>query len=106
MELIVGFFIGVFGILVWRELPIPFRPSMEWTPHANCDDPFRKKAYLNAGKNLGVRVKCAAPTPCPGYSMCGGMTGIWLHREDMHRTGVTHDQFSAEFWREHDRLTS
>ena len=84
------------------EKALSFRPGMEWTPNANCDDPLKKEAYRRAGVKLGVRVKFGPPVPCPGYSLCGGMTGIWLHRDDAKK--LKPHEFSEAMWKEFGEL--
>ena len=103
--LIIGVLIGIVLAMVWSRLPpvMSFRPSMEWTPEANCDDPFKLAAYKEAANNLGVRIKIGPPVPCAGYSMCGGMDGIWLHRDDIKK--LKPYQFTDEMWKAHSRLT-
>src|SRR5258708_2996170 len=107
MELILGAIFGFLAAVLWRYAAPPmllFRPGLEWTPEANVDDPFKREAYIRAGKNLGVRVKLGPPVPCPGYSLCGDMTGIWLHREDAEK--LERYQFVDEMWKEHSRITA
>ena len=106
MSVLTGILIGLILAMLYRMFQqINFRPSMEWSPEANCDDPFKKEAYRRAGETLGVRVKFGPPTPCPGYSMCGGMTGIWLNREDVKKLQSRHE-FTDAMWKHHTEITS
>lgn len=107
MDFAVGAFFGFVVAIMWRRLTLSslsFRPGMEWVPEANCDSDYKRAAYLAAGKTLEVRVKFAQPVPCPGISMCSGMTGIWLHREDVKK--LKPYQFTDQMWKEYSKITT
>ncbi len=106
LTIFLAFAAGFIAANAWRAFPIAaFRPSMEWSPDSNFDDPFMRAAYKEAADSLGIRIKFGPPVPCPGYSLCGGMTGVWLHRDDVAKLKDKHE-FTDALWKAHARLTS
>lgn len=107
MSLIFGIAVGIFLAVAWPLVSslLPFRPGPEWKPDSNVDwgDRYKIAAYKAAAKKLGVRMKLAQPVPCAGIAMCGGMYGVWLHRDDARK--LKPHQFTSEMWNEYSRIT-
>lgn len=82
--MILIFGIGAAIFLYWLFFKGPHF-SDDWTPYANCEQDGSAGAYKRAAKITGIRLMTGRVVPCPGYALCGGMIGIWIHKDDVRR---------------------